>query len=339
MKIALDAMGGDNAPDITVHGAVKALATLKDVEVILVGDEKRLAPILENIPHVPDNLQIHHASQVIEMHESPVEALRAKKDSSIKVAAKLCKEGAADAFVSAGNTGAVVAAATLYIGLLKGVKRPGITATLPTMTGHCLLLDVGANIKCKPLHLVQYGIMADIYARFILGKASPKVKLLNVGEENAKGNELVKETYSLLEKAPLQFAGNIEGRDIFKSECDVVVCEGFVGNVIIKLSEGLADFLMSIIKEKITGSARAKFGALLCKPAFNEIKERTDYRTLGAVPLLGVNGACLICHGGSDEVAISNAIKAAADFVENHVNNKIEEAVLAYQALVASASH
>lgn len=321
MKIAVDAMGGDYAPEEIVAGA---LAAKRDFgyQVVLVGDEARLAKLVGGA-----NIEIVHASQVIHMGESPAVAVRQKKDASIVVATRLVKEGEAQAVVSAGSTGAQMTASLFGLGRIRGIKRPAISTILPTENGGKVLLDSGANTDCKPEHLVQFAYMGSIYAEKVLGIENPSVGLLNIGAEETKGNELTVATYQLLKEANLNFAGNIEPRDIPKSMVDVIVCDGFVGNTVLKLAEGLGMFLIGKIKEQLTGSFRSKIGAALVAPALKEIKKMMDYSEYGGAPLLGINGVSIICHGSSRAKAIRNAVKAAATCVENGFVDAIKNAV------------
>lgn len=324
MRIAVDAMGGDFAPEEIIKGAHRYALAYPDIEVILVGQPERIEELLPQSGR-PKNLGIKVASEVVEMDEHPAQAVRKKKDSSIVVATRMVKEGEADAVVSAGNTGAQMAAALLGLGRIKGIDRPAIVTVLPTLEGGKLLLDVGANPDAKPEHLVQYAMMGSIYAERILGIKNPKVGLLNIGSEEGKGNELTQATYPLLKEAPLNFIGNIEGRDIPYGRADVVVCEGFVGNVVLKTTEGLAGALFQLIKEKITSTPFRKLGALAIKPGLQEINKMLDYAEYGGAPLLGVNGISIICHGSSKEKAIFNAIRVAKECVESHFLKEIRE--------------
>ncbi len=324
MRIALDAMGGDSAPDVEVEGALKAAPELNGHELILVGDEARIRRAAARFRGIPSGVAVRHASQVVTMDDPPVEAMRHKPDSSIARCIELMANGEADAVVSAGNTGAVVALATFRLGLLEGARRPGIAVAMPTRKGdNTLVIDCGANVNCTPEHLLHYGVMASAYAHHVSGKRSPRVGLLNIGEETSKGNRLVKHAQKLLEVSGLNYIGNVEGRDIFSGEADVVVCEGFVGNVLLKVSEGLAETIMSMMKEAIRRTLRRRIGALLCKYAMLELKARVDYAEFGGAPLLGVNGMVTICHGGSDSRAIAVALRVAAQAAAQKVNQHI----------------
>lgn len=324
MKIAVDAMGGDYAPEEIVKGAVQAALAFPDTEIILVGQTERIAKFLPSSDR-PKNVSIKEASEVILMEEHPANAVRKKKDASIVVATRMVKEGEADAVVSAGSTGAQMAAALLGLGRIKGIERPAIGTVMPTLEGGKLILDVGANPDAKPEHLVQYAMMGSIYAEKILGLSQPRVALLNIGSEETKGNELAQATYPRLKQAPIHFIGNIEGRDIFYGRADVVVCEGFVGNVMLKATEGLAGVLFQIIKEKITATALRKLGALAIKPGLKEVAQMLDYAEYGGAPLLGVNGISVICHGSSKQKAIFNAVRVARECVESRFIEEIRE--------------
>lgn len=323
-RIAVDGMGGDNAPAVIVEGVCQA-APLIPAELILVGDETALNIELSKHGGKPANVRIVHASEVVAMHESPAQSIRRKKDSSINVAVNLVKNKEADAFISAGNTGAVVCAMSLFIGPLNGVERPGIMVLMPTLKGPAVIIDVGANIDPKPGHLLSYGIMGSVYMKYILKKENPIVGLLNIGEEESKGTEFVKEAFKLLEQAPLNFIGNVEGRDIFTGKCDVIVCDGFIGNIVLKVSEGVADALKQMLKKKLKQSPLAILGSLLSKSALLSLKKEMDYAEYGGAPLLGVDGVCIISHGGSSAKAIKNAIGVAGEFLENNVNQHIVE--------------
>lgn len=324
MRIAIDAMGGDYAPEEIVKGALQAAQAYPETELILVGQSER---ILEFLPAsgCPQNVSLREAAEIIGMEEHPANAVRKKKDASIVVATRMVKEGDADAVVSAGSTGAQMAAALLGLGRIKGIERPAIATVIPTIEGGKLLLDVGANPDAKPEHLVQYAIMGSIYAEKILGIANPRVALLNIGTEETKGNELAQTTYPLLKEAPINFVGNIEGRDFPYGRSDVTVCDGFVGNVVLKTTEGLAGALFQLIKEKITSTTVRKLGALAIKPGLKEIAQMLDYAEYGGAPLLGVNGISVICHGSSKQKAIFNAIRVARECVESQFIERIRE--------------
>lgn len=329
MKIVLDAMGGDNAPAVEVEGAIQAVQEF-DHDVVLVGDEVRIKKELDKHGFSSDKITLKHASEVIEMHDPAAISVRRKRDSSIVVGLDLIKKDQADAFVSAGNTGAVVCAATLSLRLLPGIERPGIAIVIPTLKGTSLIIDVGANINTKPIHLLQYGIMADAYSRYILGKTNPSVGLLSVGEEESKGTEFIKEAHTLLSESKLNFSGNVEGRDVYAGKVDIILCDGFVGNVILKISESVADTIMQSLKQEIKANFIATIGAVLSSSAFNELKRKMDYSERGGALLLGVDGRCIICHGSSTPKAIKNAIRVAAEFVKQDVNKHIIEELESY---------
>jgi glycerol-3-phosphate acyltransferase PlsX len=326
VRIAVDAMGGDVGPTVTVEGAVAAAREYK-VEVVLVGDKATVERELARHDAARLPVTVRHASQVVSMDESPSQALRRKRDSSLRIAAELVRDGEAGAFVSAGNTGAAMAIAMFTLGVLPGVDRPAIAVVLPNLKGRTILLDVGANVDPKPKHLVQYAVMGQLYARDILGIASPRVGLLSVGEEEGKGNELVREVFKTLEGMPLNFAGNVEGRDLYNGSVDVVVTDGFTGNVALKISESLADMIVHLIREELTSTPIAKLGALLVRPAFRRFWKRVDYNELGGAPLLGINGACIISHGASPPRAVKNAIRVASEWLRSDVNAHIRAAI------------
>lgn len=327
--IVVDAAGGDLAPAEPVIGAVQAAQRFPDIRVSLAGPEEETAAEIEKQGGAPDNLEIIHAPQKIGMHESPVSALRSKKESSINVGMKTVAGGDADAFLSAGNTGAVVAAATLRLGLLEGVQRPGIAIPITAVDHPVLIIDVGANVHCKPTHLLQYGLMADVFARDVMEMNSPRVGLLNVGEEERKGTDLEKEAYGLLSDTSLNFVGNVESEDIFFGKCEIVVCEGFVGNVLLKTSESLVSKLLDFFREQIGKSWRRKLGFALCKDVFKAAKQIGDYAEYGGAPLLGVNGVTIICHGRSEAKAFDNAVREATTFLGHGVNENIAESISA----------
>lgn len=313
MKIAVDAMGGDYAPREIVAGALEAVRD--GIEVILVGDSDSILKELGNGRR--DSIEIVHAAETIAMGEQPAIAVRKKKDSSIVRSVRLVKEGRAGAFVCAGSTGAVMAASLLGLGRIKGIDRPAIASVFPGEKGRTVLLDVGANVDCKPKHLLQFGIMGYLYAEKILGVKNPRVGLLSVGEEESKGNELTLEAFPLLKAAGINFVGNVEGRDIFNGLADVVVCDGFVGNVVLKAGEGLAMSLLKMMKEELARNWLSKMGTALTLPALKELRRRVDYAEYGGAPLLGVNGVVIVCHGSSTAFAVKNAIKVAANAVSS----------------------
>ena len=331
MRIAVDAMGGDAAPVEIVKGAVAAARFYTDHEMILVGDQDRIQSELAACGGATiGNISIVHASQVVDMNESATVAVRKKVDSSITRGVKLVAEKAADAVVSAGNTGATVAASSLFLRTLEHVKRPGIAVSIPTFHGACMVIDAGANIQCKPSHLMQYGVMASVFCKYVLNIENPRVGLLNIGEEDAKGNELVKETFALLSKTSLNFVGNAEGRDVFDGKFDIVVCEGFVGNVLLKFAEGLSISMLAAFASEANKSVLTRLGSWLCKPVRKHLYSKMDYTEYGGVPLLGIDGISIISHGRSDSKTIQNAIREAIQFgkyeVNKHINSELEKA-------------
>lgn len=330
MQIALDAMGGDYGSEELIAGALLAVKQT-GLSVSLVGDESLLRKHLEVLN--PDSkseklIKIVHSSQVIEMNEHPVDAIRKKKDASIMVAFDLVRRGEADAAVSAGNSGATLAAATRKLGRLEGISRPGIASIFPTLKKPVVLMDIGANVDCRPQHLFQFGVMAAAFSR-INDVKNPRVGLLSIGEETGKGNSLIKETYPLLEKSTLNFIGNVEGRDVFQGEVDVIVCDGFVGNVCLKVSEGLAEAAMQMLRDEIVKSFRAKIGYLLARHAFKAFKKRVDYAEYGGAPLLGIDGIGIICHGKSSAQAIKNALLEAVKMAKGNINQDILDSLAA----------
>ncbi len=316
MKIAVDAMGGDFAPRNIVEGAVLA-AREHGVSVMLVGDEKIVRQEVQRHPETESLPIIYvHASEAVGMDESPLTPIRKKKDSSIKVAFDLLRRGEADAVVSAGNSGAVLATAVFLLQKLSGVDRPAIGTIFPTLKGWTLLLDAGANVDCKPFHLVQFAIMGHAYAKHTLKIDQPRVGLLSNGEEESKGNELIRETNAILKKSSIGYIGPVEGRDIFNGHADVVVCDGFVGNAALKICEGLAEAIGSMMRHELESSLRAKIGYLFARQTINGIKKKLDYSEYGGAPLLGVNGVVIIGHGRSSAKAIKNAVRIADEFAQ-----------------------
>lgn len=329
-------MGGDHAPAATVEGAVKALEEFgKDLtRLLLVGDERAIRDELDRIHYADAKIEIVHASQTVGMDESAVKSLRSKKDSSISVATDLVKKGDCDAVVSAGNTGAAVAAATIKLRTLEGVSKAGIASPLPNEHGICNIIDAGANVDAKPGHLLGYGIMGAAYAKYVLKKENPIVGLMSVGEEDSKGTDFTREVFDLLKRSPLNFRGNVEGHDLFATELDVVVCDGFVGNVILKSCEATAKAVSKWIKDEIKKSPVSILGAILAKKAFAAAKERGNYESYGGSPLLGVKGVCIIGHGSSSPRAIKNAIRVAAQSVKHGLNPHIEEEMARCSTLI-----
>ena len=331
MKIALDAMGGDFGPPNLVGGAVLALREYRRIgKLFLVGDSKQIEAELKKQRCNDSRVEIVHASQVVGMSDRAVESVRRKKDSSVSRAVDLVKHGQADAIVSAGHTGAAVAASKIKLRTLPGIDRPGIAAILPTETNVFVLIDAGANIDARPYHLLQYAIMGSVYSRHVLGYAKPSVGLISLGEEDVKGNELTKEVFKMLKRSSLNFVGNIEGRHLFEDPVEVVVCDGFVGNVILKTCESISVAIFTWLKHELMRSTKRKVGAFLAKNAFLEIKDKTNYEEYGGSPLLGVNGICIIAHGASTPLAIKNALRVAAESIEHQVNPHIIEEVQGY---------
>lgn len=322
MKVALDAMGGDFAPELTIAGAVEAVNEY-DVEVILVGDRQQLDDSLSTRRYPSNKISIVHASEVVSMQESPAVALRKKKDSSIRVAVELVKSNLADAAVSAGHSGVAMATALFLLGKLPHVDRPAIATIMPSLTGFFVLIDAGANVDCKPDNLLQFAQMGNAYYREIFGVPEPLVSLLGIGEEDTKGNELTKEAFKLLRHAGMNFTGNIEGKDLFAGKADVIVCDGFIGNIVLKVSEGLAEAILKMLKREIINATTGKLGYLLIKPAIRNFRRRTDYSEYGGAPLLGINGTCIISHGRSSSKAIKNAIRVSAEMAEKKVHETI----------------
>lgn len=329
VKVALDAMGGDNAPVAIVQGAVDAINTSKDIKVFLVGKEALVKEELAKYNYNFEQVEIIDATEVIEMAEPPVMAIRKKKDSSIVKALHLVKEGTCDAFVSAGSSGAVLVGGQLIVGRIKGVERPPLAPLIPTETGASLLIDCGANVDARPSHLVQFAKMGSVYMENVMGIKNPKVAIVNIGAEEEKGNALVKETFPLLKNTPeINFIGSIEARDIPKGYADVIVCEAFVGNVILKLYEGVGGTLIKKVKEGMMTSLRSKIGALLVKPALKTCLKSFDLEEYGGAPLLGLKGLVVKTHGSSKAVEIKNTILQCQTFKEHNINEKIKNVIV-----------
>lgn len=323
IKIAVDSMGSDNSPYSEIEGTIQAVKAY-GVHVILVGKEPLIAPLLKESGGDGLSIEIRNATQVIAMDEPPTAALRKKRDSSIRIAADLVREKVVSGLVSAGNTGAVMAISKMVFGAVPGVDRPALAAILPTLAGHAVLLDVGANVTCKPHHLVQFAVMGHLFSKKIVGVSTPRVGLMSVGEEESKGNELTKEVHKALKQLHLNFIGNVEGRDIYNGRADVIVCDGFTGNVALKTSEGLIEAVLKLLKDELSRNLKAKLGALLSQQSFKRLKKRLDYSEYGGAPLIGLRGVSIICHGRSSSNAIKNAIRVAKEFAENQVNAKLE---------------
>jgi glycerol-3-phosphate acyltransferase PlsX len=326
IDIALDAVGADNAPEPEIRGAILACKQLP-VRVHLVGPERLLRDQLDELLDDEDlPIVIHHASERIGMNEKAAQAVRTKRDSSIRVGLKLVREGMCAGFVTAGNTGAAMATAKMVLGALPGVDRPALATPMPAATGSpCVLLDVGANVDCKASNLEQFAVMGEMYARTVLKIDSPRVGLLSIGEEETKGNDLTREAFPLLKALPIRFIGNVEGRDIFSGLADVIVCDGFIGNVALKTSEGVGRFVRDVLRDSLTQTVTAKVGALLARQAFNDFRRRLDYREYGGAPLLGVRGVCIIGHGSSNDRAIYNGIRVAYEFAKGGTVARIEQ--------------
>ena len=327
MKIVVDAMGGDHAPEAVVEGAVMA-AREYETEIILTGLSDQIHAVLDRLD--PDHnlpILVVHADEVVEMHDSPGKVLRSKRKSSMKIGLDLVKDGTASAFLSAGNTGAVLAYSTVILRPLNGVDRPAIAIQLPTLKGNAILLDAGANVDCKTSQLFQFGIMGHVFAEHILGKQNPRVGLLSIGEEDGKGNEIVKEAFQMLKASHINFIGNVEGKEVYRGNADVIVCDGFTGNVALKISESLAEMIGTNLKRMFQSNWLSKLGYLLLKPQLDEFKKKVDYSETGGAPLLGVNGVVIIAHGSSSAKAIKNAINRARELSEKNINAHIREGI------------
>src|ERR1700733_11077 len=325
VTIAVDAMGGDDAPKAEVEGAIRAARSL-GIRVILVGKQDIVRAELrkhEDFDDLP--IEVQHASEQITMEDSAAKAVKNKRDSSIRVAARLVRDGVADGFVSAGNTGAVMATAKVVQTMLPGVDRPALASVFPTLKGTpVVVVDVGANVDCSPRMLAQFAVMGDIYSRIIFRTPRPRVGLLSIGEEEHKGNELTRAATPLLKALPIHFIGNVEGRDIYTGETDVIVCDGFIGNVALKVSEGLVEMMSKLLRESLEATITRKIGYVLSRTAFHDFKKRLDYSEYGGAPLLGVKGVCIVPHGRPNANAIKNAIRVAAEFAEGKINERIE---------------
>ena len=333
MPVALDAMGGDYGPGVLVEGAVAAAR--EGISVTLVGDEQLLKDELSS--NRDNRIHIVNATQVAGMDESPSEALRRKKDSTIRVAFDLVKQGKARAVVSAGNSGATLATAMFTLGRIAGV-RPAIATMMPTLKQPVVMIDVGANVDCKPNHLLQFGIMGSVFSSQVTGNPAPRVGLLSIGEENSKGNQQVKRAHDLLHSSDLNFVGNVEGRDVFKGDVDVVVCDGFVGNICLKLSEGLAESILTMLKTEIGGDFMASMGYALARSAFKKFKKKVDYSEYGGAPLLGIKGVGIICHGRSSPQAVKNAIRLAHELSSADLVARLGEKLSAGKARLSLAN-
>lgn len=338
MRIAVDAMGGDFAPAAIVEGAVRAARELDQVtRIFLVGNETAVREELKRHGATPDKIEVRHCTEVVEMGESPATAVRRKRDSSINRATDLVREGQADALFSAGSTGAQVASSQLKLRTLAGVQRPAIATVFPSPTRPFVLLDAGANTDCSPLMLMQFAVMGMVYSRELLKVANPRIGLMSIGEEDAKGNATTKETFGLLEKSGLNFAGNIEGHDLFEGEIDVVVCDGFVGNVVLKTSESVAHAIGLWLKQEFKANPLRLFGALCLSGALKSLKSKLDPSQYGGAPLLGVNGVSIIGHGSSNATSVFNGIRASAEAVTHDINHLIVDALKKLESLGPAA--
>ena len=326
MNVAVDAMGGDHAPRVAVQGAVQAASEL-DIDITLVGNrdaiDKELARCLST--QSTHHIAIYHCDETVQMDESPLKAVRQKKDSSINVAFDLVKNGEADAVVSAGNSGATLASGVVALGRLEGIERPAIASVFPGERGYVVLIDVGANVDCRPNHLFKFGVMAHAFASSCLGMKNPAIGLLSIGQEGTKGNELVRLTRGLFEDSPLNFVGNVEGRDIFSGNVEIIVCDGFVGNVVLKLSEAMADSMTKLLKTELKNSFSGRAALLMGRRSFQSFEQKLNYEEYGGAPLLGINGVGIVCHGESSGSAIKNAIRLAWQYVDNRLLEKMVE--------------
>lgn len=332
MRIVIDAMGGDHAPEAIVKGAIQARNEF-DIDITLVGDRERILKVLTAEKADESKFQIVHTTEIISNNESPTLAIRRKKDSSMVVGMRLLKEGKGDAFISAGSTGAILAGGLFIVGRIKGIDRPALAPVLPGKNGPFMLMDAGANAECKTQNILQFGIMGNIYSKKVLSKANPKVGLVNIGSEEEKGTEFTKECFKTLKESRLNFVGNVEGREIPDGNIDVVVCDGFTGNVILKVFEGVAQTIFDILKEEIMSSARTKIGGLLLKPVFRKFKKKFDYTEHGGAILLGVDGTVIKAHGSSNAKAIKNAIKQAVLCVRGGVVESIKKEIEGYNEI------
>ena len=339
IRIAIDAMGGDHAPHSIVEGAVLAHKDVgRKVDLLLLGDSYIIESELKRLGAADIPIKVIHCPDVIEMAEEPAESVRRKPNSSIVEGLNIQKNGEADAFISAGNTGAVMAASLILLGRLKGVSRPAIVSLFPTEKGTSIMLDVGANSDCKAVNLYQFALMGVSYFSLIFDKENPSIGLLSIGEEKSKGNEVTIESHKLISASELNFVGNLEGRDILKGKANVVVCDGFVGNIILKFAESIDSYMGELFKKRIRKSLFAKIGALLMSRAFKDLKRNLDYAEYGGAPLLGISGVSVICHGGSSPKAIKNAVRAAKSIVENDLNSSIKNRIAANGTLKISES-
>lgn len=331
MNIAVDAMGGDHAPEVIVQGALWAQSEF-GVKITLVGDQDTIREELSKGGGIGNGLQIHHCSQMVGMDESPMKVLRQKKDASIMVAFDLVKGGGAEAVVSAGNSGATIGAAVLTLGRINGVERPALAVIFPGAKGNVVLIDVGANVDTKPKQLFEFGVMGDIFTHSLLNIDNPRVGILNIGQEGSKGNEQVRIAHDLFKKGPFNFIGNVEGRDIFSGDVQVIVSDGFVGNVALKLTEGMAETIRIMFEREMSKGLVSRLGFWLIRRAFEKFRRNLDYAEYGGALLLGVKGVGIICHGNSSPKAIKNAIRTAKDFVNNGVQARLEEGLAKFHS-------
>ena len=332
MRIFLDAMGGDNAPQAPVEGAIEALRRFPELEISLAGAIDQLEPLLKDCDDVRSRLTLVDAPEVITNNESPVMGVRTKKKSATVIGMLQLRDKEVDGFVSAGSTGATLAGGMFRLGRIPGIERPALAPLLPNGKGHFLLIDCGANVDCQPHYLVQFGLMGDAYMRGVMGVKNPRIGLINIGAEAEKGNALAKETYPLMEKAPYNFIGNVEAREITNDQADVLVCDGFSGNIVLKFMEGVAGTLMGIIKREMYADLRGKIGGLICKPAFKRVKKTMDYTEVGGAPLLGVQGAVIKAHGSSNGHALACAIAQCIKMIDGKVVDIITEGLAGVNA-------
>lgn len=326
MRIAVDAMGGDHAPQVNVDGAIAAAREF-GIPSLLVGDRPRLEALLADSGYRGKEIEVVHAPEVVTMEDPATAAIRRKRNSSIRVAADCVRDGRAEGLVSAGHTGAAMVSAKMVIGTIEGVDRPALAAILPNLTGRCLLLDVGANPDAKTQHFKEFAVMGSLYAQLAFGKDSPRIGLMSIGEEDTKGTDRTKEAFKVLKEAGLNFVGNVEGRDVFNGTVDVIVTDGFTGNVILKVSESLSEMVEKMLREEIKKTLQASVGFLLSRPAFRSFKNRLDYSEYGGAPMLGVKGCVIICHGRSSAKAVKNAIRFAAEFSRRKLAEKIQSSI------------
>lgn len=328
MKVAIDGMGGDNAPNAVVEGCIEALKLYSDIHIYITGPEERMKALFEKNQYDKERVTFVNATEVVETNEHPVMALRKKKDSSISKALNLVKDNTCDAVISAGSTGAFLAGCTLVIGRIKGIERPALAPIMPGKNGPFMVIDAGANVDVKPFYLTQFAKMGSIYFSTVMEKNSPKVGLINIGEEAEKGNELTKEAFKLLkEENNINFTGNVEPRDVSLGNIEVLVCDGFVGNTVLKMYEGTAMTILSMIKEEIMASTASKIGAIFMKSAFKSLKKKMDYTEYGGAPFLGVDGLCVKAHGSSDSKAFKNAIRQAKTFYDKNLLEKLKNGI------------